>query len=59
MMEPTIFLPDGVLGNLAAHVDAGNAKLLARSVVALHEDADGIASGLLRRARAKTCRCHL
>ena len=55
MMEPTSFLPDGVLGNFAAHVDAGDAKLLARSVVALHEDADRVASGFcVEHARTRS-----
>ena len=34
-----------MLGDFAADVDAGNAQLIAGSVVALDEDADGIASG--------------
>jgi len=44
MMEPTSFLPDSVLGNFAAHIDARDAQLFARSVVALHENADSVAS---------------
>ena len=45
MMEPTSSLQDGVLGNFSADVNAGDAELIAASVVALHEDADGVASG--------------
>src|SRR5437660_2096639 len=37
-------VPDRVLGNFAAHVDARDAQLLARSVVALHQYADGVTS---------------
>jgi hypothetical protein len=37
-------LPDCVFGDLAADVDAGDAELLARSIVTLHEDANRIAS---------------
>ncbi len=40
-----ILLPDGVLGNFAADIDACDAELFARSVVALHQDADGVAPG--------------
>ena len=40
-----VFFEDGVLGDFAADVDAGNAQLIAGSVVALDEDTDGIASG--------------
>jgi len=39
-----IFFEDGVLGDFAADVDAGDAEFVAGSVVALHEDADGVAS---------------
>src|SRR5215469_15897724 len=38
-----IGLPDRVLGNLTAHVNASDPKLVARSVVALHENADRVA----------------
>ena len=34
-----------MFGNFAAYVDSGDAQLLAGSVVALDEDADGVASG--------------
>ena len=54
-----VVLPDRVLGNFAADVNAGDAELLARSVVALHEDADGVAAGFRHRARANWCRCRL
>src|SRR5258708_2162381 len=40
-----IFFEHSVLGDFAAYVDAGDAELIARSVVALHEDADTVASG--------------
>src|SRR4029077_18168564 len=39
-----VFFEDGVLGDFAAYVDAGDAELIAGSVVALDEDADGVAS---------------
>ena len=45
MMEPMSSLAiDGVFGDFAADGDAGDAELIAGSVVALDQDADGVAS---------------
>ena len=56
------------IGDLLAHRHAGDAELAARAVVALHEHADGVASGFASSTRdavpmpplncGRPCRCH-
>src|ERR1700722_7607494 len=41
-----VFSVGGMLGNFLAHGNAGDAELIAATIIALHENADGIASSL-------------
>ena len=53
------WLVRGMLGNFFADGNASDAELIAASVVALDEDADGVASGFGVEDAGGRCRCRL